>query len=446
MHESRARALQDALDAVVSSRAARARGACAARAASPPVRQVRRCDGAQVRCVRCSRCGTGAPTHPSTAPHPCTAPHPTHHAPAHLQHPAHRSAPDAPSAPSVAPVAPVLDPASRSSSRRRRRSHWTPALVGAARVTYSDAKLGVDDSRDIVVITPIVDGPMPVDWEHAEPADFTVRELAREPRGAAAFDTGARRPPPTPKKYAQWTKDFTRWAGQSQTIELLRSPRTKLVSAPDESERDFRIRLQTTLREQRDAEIAKVRERYASKLATLPTTVCAAPSPPSSASRSRPPNRRCRRASRSPRRSSARCSVARRSAPARSGRATTAARGVGRIGRASQDVARAESRSRRPCRRSATSSIAALERRAAGDRRALGRPRRAARARRRTSRSAAASRCSWWHSSGSRTKVLSRGVGYNPPDAPIFVVIADRRRAAAAAARRRHLRSSRSPT
>ena len=58
-------------------------------------------------------------------------------------------------------------------------------------------------------------------------------------------------------------------SGQSQTIELLKSPRTKSGLAPDEAERDFRIRLQTTLREQRDAEIAKVRERYASQLATL---------------------------------------------------------------------------------------------------------------------------------------------------------------------------------
>ena len=60
----------------------------------------------------------------------------------------------------------------------------------------------------------------------------------------------------------------------SQSIEVLRSPRTKLASAPDEPERDFRIRLQQAMREGRDAALARVREKHASRSSGPPRTSC----------------------------------------------------------------------------------------------------------------------------------------------------------------------------
>jgi hypothetical protein len=145
-----------------------------------------------------------------------------------------------------------------------------------------------------------------------------------------------------PRKYAGWTKDFTQWVGRAQAIELSRSPRAKLVSAPDESERDFRIRLQTTLREQRDRELARVRERYTSRLSTAEDRVRRAEAAV---------QREAEQASES--KVQAGVSVAatifgailgRKAVSASTlGRATTAARGYGRVGRATQDVARAES-------------------------------------------------------------------------------------------------------
>jgi hypothetical protein len=205
---------------------------------------------------------------------------------------------------------------------------------------YSDAKLGFDEVRDIVVLAPFIDGPVPVDWEHAEPAPFAITDLTREPHGDAAFDPV---PPAasTPRKYAQWSKDFAQWVARSQTLELSKSPMTKLVSAPGESERDFRVRLDTTLREQRDAELARVRERYASRLATAEDRLRRAEAAV---------QREEEQASES--KMQAGVSVAAtivgallgRKAVSTStlGRATTAARGYGRVSRASQDVVRAE--------------------------------------------------------------------------------------------------------
>jgi hypothetical protein len=198
----------------------------------------------------------------------------------------------------------------------------------------------VQETRDIAMLTPIVDGPVPVDWEHAEPADFAVQDLTRAPDAARAY---AALPPPaaSAKKYAQWTKDFTQWASRSQTLELLRSPHTKHVSHADESERDFRIRLQTLLREEREAELTDVRDKYAAKLATIED--------------------RLRRAEAAVQREEQQASesklqagvsmaatifgavLGRKAVSASTlGRATTAARGVSRIGREAKDVERAQ--------------------------------------------------------------------------------------------------------
>jgi uncharacterized protein DUF87 len=248
-------------------------------------------------------------------------------------------APPAPEAPSAA-QAPLLDPSIPQYFAPGEGSHWTPALIGAARISYSDAKLKIDDSRDIVVVTPIVDGPLPVDWEHAEPVSFGVRDLQRQAGHAGTFEhlpSAAA----NPKKYPAWSKDFSRWAAQSQAIELYRSTRADLVSAPGETERDFQIRLHTAVREQRDAEIAKMRERYAPKLSTLNDKIRRAETAVA---------REQEQATES--KMQAGVSVAatifgallgRKAVSASTlGRATTAARGVGRIGRASQDVERAK--------------------------------------------------------------------------------------------------------
>ena len=245
----------------------------------------------------------------------------------------------APDAPGLAPR-PVLDPAIAQYFAPGDGAQWVPFLLGAARVEYSDAKLGVSEIRDITVVTPILDGPLTVDWEHAEPADFTVDDLTREPGSPRRF-APLPSPAASPRKYAQWTKDYTQWIARSQTLELLRSAQTKLTSHADESERDFRVRLHTQLREERDREITQVRDRYASRLATIDDRIRRAQAAV---------QREEQQASESKMQAGVSMAatifgalLGRKAVSASTlGRATTAARGVGRIGREAQDVARAK--------------------------------------------------------------------------------------------------------
>ncbi len=266
------------------------------------------------------------------------------------------SVPSIPSAPSIPAL--VLPPSIPQFFAPGDGHGWSPALVGAARVSYTDRKLGIDETRDVIVTTPILESAVAVDWEHAEPATFTVGDLRKEAGRSAPFD-----PLPSAaasaKNYTQWSKDFAAWVGRSQAVELLRSVRANVVSVADESERDFRVRLETTLRERRDAELARVREKYASRMATAED--------------------RLRRSETSVQREQEQATeskmqtgvsvaatifgalLGRKAVSASTlGRATTAARGVGRMSRASQDVARAES-DREAARSKRDELVAALE-------------------------------------------------------------------------------------
>jgi len=242
------------------------------------------------------------------------------------------------SLPSAA-AAPVLDPGIQQYFVPG-GDRYVPMVLGVARITYADAKLGLDETREVAMLTPIGDGPMAIDWEHAEPADFAVKELSKAPESQTATFAPLPAAAAKPKSYSTWEKDFSRWAAQSQSIELLKSPRAKMVSAPDESERDFRIRLANDAREARDVALAKIRDKYASKIATAQDRV-----------------RRAEQAVQvqAEQSSGAKIGAAlsvgatifgallgRKAASASTlGRATTAARGMGKVGKESQDVTRA---------------------------------------------------------------------------------------------------------
>ncbi len=145
---------------------------------------------------------------------------------------------------------------------------YSPMLLGAARVRYADAKAGADETRDVVVVTPFGEGATTVDWAEATDADFSLRDLTRDiPAEAALKDL----PPDAqrPRRYQEWTRSFRSWIARDRKLPLLRNASLQLVSSPGESEAAFRLRLQQAAREKRDAEVDRLRSRYAPKAAAL---------------------------------------------------------------------------------------------------------------------------------------------------------------------------------
>lgn len=145
---------------------------------------------------------------------------------------------------------------------------YAPMLLGSSQIRFSDTKSGIDQTQDVTVLVLMADGAVPVDWDHATAADLAVADLEQSPEGDARFlplpaSAGKAR------SYADWNKDFGGWLFRTQKLELLKSPTTKDVSKPGESERDFRVRLQQSGRELRDKAAESLRQKYAPKIAAL---------------------------------------------------------------------------------------------------------------------------------------------------------------------------------
>lgn len=143
---------------------------------------------------------------------------------------------------------------------------YHPTVLGAAEVRFSNKE--IDKTREMTVLAEISDGVVAVDWENATAVDLAIEDLEKSPEENAQFvdlpgSAGKA------KSYDKWQKDMAAWLYRSQKLELFTSPSLEQTSNPDESERDFRIRLQQAAREQRDGAAERLRQKYAPKVAAL---------------------------------------------------------------------------------------------------------------------------------------------------------------------------------
>ena len=145
---------------------------------------------------------------------------------------------------------------------------YHPVLMGAASVRFTDPKTKIDITRHVRFLTPLQGGPVPVDWQQAEETDVEPTELEAEPSPSATYESLPEIAAKA-KSYAGWNKDLCNWLFATQKLELFRSNNLKMVSEPEESERDFRIRLNDAARVARDEAVSVLRQKYTPKLNLL---------------------------------------------------------------------------------------------------------------------------------------------------------------------------------
>ena len=217
---------------------------------------------------------------------------------------------------------------------------YSAALIACTKVYFEDAKSGVSCEVPASALVEIASGPIAVDWERAEIVPFDETDLESEGVRDAhyallAADAGKA------KSYDAWKKSLVEFVLRTQKLELQRSPSTKRVSKPGESERDFRLRMQQETREARDQTKEKLRLKYAPKHAQLEERIRRA---------EQARQREAEQAAQSKIQTAISFGTTLLSAftgrkalsMGTIGRATTAARGVGRAMKDSADVARAD--------------------------------------------------------------------------------------------------------
>ena len=144
----------------------------------------------------------------------------------------------------------------------------TPVIYGASNVRFVEPKLNLDVTRLVTWTTPIGDGAVAVDWDAASPVDVAPELLERDAPDEAAYAV-VPAPALKAKNYDAWSKQFVTALTTKEALEVLRSPSTDEISRPDESERDFRARLQQASRESRDRTLEALRRKYAPRQAAI---------------------------------------------------------------------------------------------------------------------------------------------------------------------------------
>ena len=217
---------------------------------------------------------------------------------------------------------------------------YAPMLLASSQVRYVDDKSGIDTMQEVAMLVPFTEGAVTVDWDHAVPAQLSLDDLERSPE-----DTVQYLPLPAAagkaKSYEAYRKEFGGWLYRTQKLQVFRSPSSGQLSRPGESERDFRVRLQQSGREERDKVADALRRKYAPKMAALEERV-------RRAEQRREKEQAEVRSSQMQAAISVGASIlgaflGRKAISATNiGRATTAIRGAGRVLKESQDVTFAE--------------------------------------------------------------------------------------------------------
>ena len=145
---------------------------------------------------------------------------------------------------------------------------YQPHLLINGKVLLASEKYQIHTARNIHHLIPLQNTPLPFQWDQAFACSIQAEELEENPMSSAVFGQ-------IPSLLAQSSsltalkKDATQWLYESQHITLWKSPSTKAVSTSEEEEKDFRLRISQSLREQRDEALEKLRAKYAPKKLSL---------------------------------------------------------------------------------------------------------------------------------------------------------------------------------
>jgi hypothetical protein len=143
---------------------------------------------------------------------------------------------------------------------------YEPCILGRARLRFTSTKGRVDVVRETYCLAPASEQLGESAWEGA-------RQFAEAPEFAPAPAEGGFAALPgalvAPKAYATLATALKGHLARTARLGLFAAPSIDAVSLPGETEGEFRVRVGQRVKEWRDRELDRLRDKHAAKLASL---------------------------------------------------------------------------------------------------------------------------------------------------------------------------------
>jgi len=141
-------------------------------------------------------------------------------------------------------------------------------IVASADVSVFNNRYSVARTSPVAYALPMGEDVLDISWSQSNFFDFRTEIFS----GSLVDDATYMSVQPTVQKLGtsdKLDKQFESFVYQNYTLVLWKSMTYKTISLPDESERDFRIRLQQIAHERRDLEVERLRRQFSKKVDTL---------------------------------------------------------------------------------------------------------------------------------------------------------------------------------
>ena len=168
----------------------------------------------------------------------------------------------------------VADDAGRAIDVKSVQLIYEPAVLGAASVSFADRTRKIDEKQEFVLLSPVTSGALlNIDWARADALPLTLSALEKGPTRAEAGEGPFFAPVPeeinTERELRAIASDLADWLYANKRLTITTHASLGIHQQPGESDRSFRIRLQDAARQQRDAEVDKLRSKYRTQLERL---------------------------------------------------------------------------------------------------------------------------------------------------------------------------------
>ena len=148
---------------------------------------------------------------------------------------------------------------------------YRPELFAHARLHFFNQARGIDIDESLCLSLPLQGDELNLDWEQAD----RHPETGECPGNLPTQPPSEIRYAPVPgivaedRNLSKAARELREWIYHTRKLELYRVRKPRMESRPGETVGDFRVRINDRLNDEKEAEIEKLKERYAKKEKTL---------------------------------------------------------------------------------------------------------------------------------------------------------------------------------